>query len=188
MRPLRRGLGEAEASAAADEVALHLLRLPELEPPAQVALYAAQPGELPTRPLFDALRANGRTPLFPRCVGDRLEFAAAERFEDLAPGRYGVAEPVGPAVTLGAGDAVIVPGLAFDDQGRRLGQGGGYYDRTFAPGSDGPRLVGVGFDLQRVEAVPVGRGDRTLDVVVTERGVFRPREGRGAATDEVEHT
>jgi 5-formyltetrahydrofolate cyclo-ligase len=177
MRSRRGGIGAEEARAAGREVARILLELSEFAPPAQVALYATLPAELPIEPLFGALREQGRTPLFPRCIGDRLEFAPAERFDDLAPGRYGVAEPVAPAVTLWARDVVVVPGLAFDGQGRRLGQGAGYYDRTFPPGSEAPRLVGVGFDCQRVEVVPAGRADRRMDAVVTERGVIRVERG-----------
>jgi len=174
MESLREAVPPGEASVAGREVARRLLALPQLASPARVAIYAALPGELPTRALFDLLRGRGQTPLFPRCVGDRLEFAPANRFEELASGRYGVPEPVEPAVALGARDGVVVPGLAFDASGRRLGRGGGFYDRTFPPGAGaGPLLVGVGFDCQRVERVPVGDEDRVMDVVVTEGGILR---------------
>jgi 5-formyltetrahydrofolate cyclo-ligase len=177
MRQRRDAVPADAADAAGAAVARQLLALPELAPPARVAVYAALPGELPTGALFRALREQGRVPLFPRCAERRLEFAPAERFEDLAPGRYGVAEPVGPAVALVPDDAVVVPGLAFDARGRRLGYGGGWYDRTFPPGASAPFLVGVGFDVQRVESVPAGATDRVLDALVTERGTFRTREG-----------
>jgi len=171
MQSLRDAVPADEARAAGREVARRLLALPQLASPARVALYAALPGELPTRALFDLLCRRGQIPLLPRCVADRLEFAPVARFEDLASGRYGVPEPVEPAVALGAGDVVVVPGLAFDAGGRRLGRGGGFYDRTFLPGGDGaPLLVGVGFEFQRVERVPAGEHDGVMDMVVTERG------------------
>jgi len=178
MRSRRDAVSADAAFAAGAVVARRLLALPETAAPVRVAIYAALPGELPSGELFQALRGQGRVPLFPRCVGRTLEFAPTERFEDLASGRYGVAEPVGPAVALGPRDAVVVPGLAFDGEGRRLGHGGGYYDRAFPPGAAAPFLVGVGFDFQRVEAVPAGEADRRMDAVVTEQGTIRVERPR----------
>jgi len=173
MEARRAAVSRAEAHTAAAEVARRVLALDAVAAAPRVALYASVGDELPTGPLLEALRAAGCTPLFPRCVGRTLEFAAAERFEDLALGRYGVPEPSGPAVALGTADAVVVPGLAFDGAGRRVGRGGGYYDRAFPPGAAAPFLVGVGFDVQRVAEVPAGPADRRMDAVVTERGTFR---------------
>jgi len=175
MEARRRAVAPEVARAAGAEVARRLLDLPELAAPARIAIYAAVGDELPTAPLLAALRAQDRTPLFPRCVARALEFATAGRFEDLAAGRYGVPEPRGPAVALGPGDAVVVPGLGFDDAGRRVGRGGGYYDRSFPPGAATPFLVGVGFDFQRIGVVPAGQADRRMDAVVTERGTIRVR-------------
>ena len=71
------------------------------------------------------------------------------------------------------GDAVVVPGLAFDATGSRLGRGRGYYDRRFPVGSQGaPCLVGFGYDFQVVERVPVDESDRRLDAIVTELGIL----------------
>jgi 5-formyltetrahydrofolate cyclo-ligase len=174
MTSLRNAVPPEIARRAGAEVARRLIGLPELARPGRIALYAALAGELPTRSLFDALRQQGRTLLFPRCVGERLEFAATDRFEDLARGRYGVAEPAGPAVPLVEDDVVVVPGLAFDDLGRRLGRGGGFYDRAFPPApAAGPFLVGVAYEFQRLERIPAGREDRAVDAVVTECGMFR---------------
>jgi 5-formyltetrahydrofolate cyclo-ligase len=174
MGALRRAVPPGEARRAGAEVARRLLALPELAGAARVALYAARPDELPTADLLEALRARGRATCFPRVGPDGgLEFAAADRFEDLAFGRYGVAEPKGPATELGPGDAVVVPGLAFDGAGRRLGRGGGYYDRTFPAGRPGPFLVGVGYAFQRVDEVPAEAHDRRMDAVVTDAESLR---------------
>jgi 5-formyltetrahydrofolate cyclo-ligase len=88
-------------------------------------------------------------------------------------GRYGIREPAAdaPAVAPGEIDLVLVPGLAFDESGRRLGRGAGYYDRFLAPLS--VVIVGVAFELQLVPEVPAGSGDVPVGAIVTERRFIR---------------
>ena len=77
-----------------------------------------------------------------------------------------------PVTPLEAGDLVVVPGLAFDSEGNRLGHGKGYYDRAFASGTgESPMLVGFGYEFQVVDDVPHGERDRRMDAIVTERAV-----------------
>jgi 5-formyltetrahydrofolate cyclo-ligase len=84
-----------------------------------------------------------------------------------------------PGSALGAGDLVLVPGLAFDREGHRLGRGGGWWDRTLGA-ARGAALtaVGVGFAFQLLETVPHGAGDEALDAVLTEDGWQREGAGR----------
>jgi 5-formyltetrahydrofolate cyclo-ligase len=170
----RRGLSAAAALAAGRAVADHLLAEPALLRAARVALYAAMPDELPTRPLFDGLAATRAVRLLPRIRADALEFAAVESWDELRPGRYGVLEPPVDRgrVALGAGDVVVVPGVAFDASGNRLGRGGGYYDRAFAPGHGAaPLLVGVAYAFQLLDSVPHDSRDRAVDAIVSEVGL-----------------
>jgi 5-formyltetrahydrofolate cyclo-ligase len=169
--------GEAAAGAAA-RIAAHLLEEPVLRGARRIALYAALPDEVPSRPLFEAFAALGKPLLFPRTTpGGGLEFAAVRDWSELVPGRYGVLEPPAqaPAQPLGEGDLVLVPGVAFDRAGRRLGRGRGFYDRAF-PSRGVPFLMGVAYEIQLVDAVPHGAGDRAVQAVVTERGVYRAGE------------
>jgi 5-formyltetrahydrofolate cyclo-ligase len=164
------------ASAAARAAAAHLAASPELRASRRVALYAALRGELPSRPLYEVARAAGKTLLWPRAGGAAgLEFAPCARWEDLRPERYGVLAPgrEQAALTLAAGDLVLVPGLAFDGWGRRLGRGGGHYDRALRAAPRGVVALGVGFDFQRIEEVPVGPDDAPVAAVLTETGVWR---------------
>jgi 5-formyltetrahydrofolate cyclo-ligase len=145
--------------------------------PGRVAIYAALPDELPTRPLFEALQARGIVPLLPRMgrLG-QLEFVPVRAWGDLRRGRYGVLEPprgVAPQ-PLVRGDVAIVPGVAFDRGGHRLGRGGGSYDRTFGA-SAAPLLVGAGYAFQLRARVPYESRDRVLDAIVTECGWVWPR-------------
>jgi 5-formyltetrahydrofolate cyclo-ligase len=178
----RRALSAAEADAVAARVCEHLFAEPTIADARRVALYAALPDEVPTRPLYEALASAGTPCLFPRVApGRRLVFALVERWEDLHPGGYGVLEPseAAPVFEPGHGDVVVVPGVAFDREGRRLGRGAGYYDRTFPP-SDRPQplLFGVSCEVQIVESVPCDSRDRAMDAIVTERAFRWTRGGR----------
>jgi 5-formyltetrahydrofolate cyclo-ligase len=168
----RRAVPRTHAAAAAEACAAHLLGEPAVREARRVALYAALPDELPTRPLFEALGGLDLERLLPRIRPGRvLDFVRVARWEDLSPGRFGVPQPPSEAasVILGRGDLILTPGLAFDRQGWRLGRGGGYYDRTFAS-LKGPRLVGLGYAFQLLAAVPHDSHDRPVDAIVSERG------------------
>jgi 5-formyltetrahydrofolate cyclo-ligase len=172
------------AAQAARAAAGHALALPEFTAAARVGLYAALPDELPTAPLLDAAWQLGKRVLLPRTLpSGRLEFAAAQGFQDLQPARWGVQEPVPeiPGEPLDPDVIVFVPGLAFDRIGYRLGRGSGFYDRTFPPGvEDVPILVGLGYGFQLVDRLPREAWDRRVRIVVTEVGAHRV-EGAGRA-------
>jgi 5-formyltetrahydrofolate cyclo-ligase len=165
----------AEAARAASRIAARLLREPALGSARRVALYAAHEGEVPSRPLFDALIGLGKPCLFPRAQGSHaLVFALVADWSELRPGRYGVLEPPPQAAIFQpeAGDLVLVPGVAFDRGGGRLGRGLGFYDRAFpvaAPRS--PLLIGVAYQIQLVDALPRVETDRRVDAVITEAGL-----------------
>lgn len=110
--------------------------------------------------------------MLPRTAPDRrLDFAGVAGWDDLRAGRYGVLEPVpeAPSLALSPEDVVLVPGLAFDSAGNRLGRGAGCYDRTFsgAP-EESPLLIGIGYDFQRIAFVPHGENDRRVEGVCWE--------------------
>ncbi len=97
-----------------------------------------------------------------------------ERWSDLVSGPTGLLEPPAgaPEEVPAAGDAAVVPGVAFDRTGARLGRGGGFYDRAFPPGAaDAPLLVGFAHSFQVVERVPCESHDRRMDAIVTENGM-----------------
>jgi 5-formyltetrahydrofolate cyclo-ligase len=172
----------AAGDTLAQQICDHLFAEAAFTAAATVALFAALPDEVPTRPLFEALARAGTSRLLPRVAsGGRLVFARVERWEDLRPGHFGLLEPPesSPVATLGEGDVAIVPGVAFDRSGRRLGRGKGYYDRTF-PANDAPQplLVGLAVEAQIVEFVPCASHDRAMDAIVTERA-FQWARGDG---------
>ena len=167
------------AQEASQAVARAVLEEPAIRTARRIALYAAQGGELPTRPLFEAL-GGACERLLPRIRGGSLEWASVQAWDELAPGRFGMPEPLGEAVSDPApGDVVLLPGLAFDGEGWRLGRGGGHFDRAFPPGQPAPWLVGLAYWFQLLDAVPHDSRDRRVDAIVTERGWIRPGREAG---------
>ena len=131
--------------------------------------------EIDTRPLLRRVHELGYRCCLPVVVqkGQALKFRHWTPSTRLAPGGFGVFVPADtPEVTP---ELLIVPLLAFDRQGWRLGYGGGFYDRTLAAlrQSAKPLAVGVAFAGQEVPAVPHGAGDARVDWIVTERAAFR---------------
>lgn len=124
--------------------------------------------EADTGPTIDSLTAAGFRVVLPRVVGDEIVAAAHEPTSALVVGAFGIPEPTGEPVDPDAIDVVLVPGLAFTRDGRRLGQGGGFYDRFL------PRLrpdcvtIGVCFAEQIVDDLTTEPHDRIVDRVVTD--------------------
>lgn len=183
MAARRQLLGAEEVRAAGQSAAERLAGAPEFRERARLVLYAALPDELPTRPLYEIARDCGKVLLWPRTAGrGRLEFAPCDRWEDLTPERYGVLAPPPEreGVRLGPADLLLVPGVAFDLRGGRLGRGGGYFDRALGEvGEAGPLSLGVGFELQLVDEVPREPHDRAVGAVLTECRLQRVGERIG---------
>lgn len=176
MRALRRARAPAERAAAGRAAAGHLAAPLAAAPPGPVALFRALPEEIDTEPAIAVLLAAGRSVLLPRQDGrDRpLAFHAFRPGDPLMPGPFGVLEPLPFAPRLTPA-LLLVPLLAFDRRGRRLGHGAGFYDRTLAAlraGRPAPPAFGLAFAFQEVETVPAGDRDMRLDGVVTEAGAL----------------
>lgn len=175
MAAIRREVPAEVRGAATVAITRHMLALPEYARAARVVAYVALGDEVSIAAIAAAVLAGGRGLLLPRVAGDHLEFAAVRDLTDLRIGRFGIAEPA-PDLScerLASTDFVLVPGIAFDANGGRLGRGAGFYDRSLPRGAGAPLAFGVGFACQLVDAVPMGPHDRCLDGVVTERGVVR---------------
>ena len=131
-------------------------------------LYSALPDEVPTQTLIDELVAQGKTVLLPRVVSDTdMELRRYSGPADLQQGAFGIMEPMGELFTdYAAIDVAIIPGMAFDDEGHRLGRGKGYYDRFLAKLSPTTYKIGLCFSWQRVNHVPTDSHDIPMDEVI----------------------
>lgn len=172
---VRRAAHLAQSESAADRVRDHFLAA--IAPQSDtVAGYWPIGDELDVRPLLTALSQRGVTTALPVVVEPRrpLEFRAWAPGQPLEAGAHGTWHPCADAQPV-VPDCLLVPLLAFDDDGHRLGYGGGYYDRTIQALRAHTRLVaiGVAYAAQRLDAVPHDDNDQILDCVVTESGVRR---------------
>ena len=182
MRARREALDPGARAAASLRACQQVLTLPEVQAARTLALFAATRGELDLSPLADDRRGAGIPLLYPRVVADlspRLRFHVISRPEQLSVGAYGILEPPAdaPEVLAEEIDVVLVPGLAFDEGGRRLGYGGGYYDEVAARlrAAGQGFLLGVGFDFQLIETCPADERDVAIDCVVTDARIVRRR-------------
>lgn len=159
-----------------------------LESARAIALYFPIRGEVDTRLFFSYFRKTGKTCFFPKTfsesagAGTRIEFHPVKDWSELRLGRFGIAEPnpsVHAAPAAAALDLILVPGVAFDLNGHRLGYGAGYYDRAIAKireerGSHACRLIGLAYDFQILPALPAEPHDVALDAVISEKRVILP--------------
>lgn len=132
---------------------------------------------LPSEPDIEWLWKEGaRGFCYPRVVGQEVEFVDVQRLDDLAPAAWNpaVREPAFTTARIippAEIDLILVPGLAFTRDGRRLGRGGGFYDRFLAQLPARAVKLGVCFDRQVVEALPSEAHDQRMDAVMTESGL-----------------
>ena len=175
---------DAQTCAAhARSAAERLLSLPVLGDARVVMAYAASAEELDPAPAIAALHDAGKRVVLPRIEAPGvLGLYEVASDEELEPGALGIRQPHADAPRVAAElvDAVIVPGVAFDANGRRLGYGGGYYDRLLPRLREDCERIGFCYDEQLVDLVPVAEHDEHMHVIVTPTRVIRLREG---ATD-----
>jgi 5-formyltetrahydrofolate cyclo-ligase len=170
----RRAARDATARAeAAEAIAAHLLAEPVVARARRVAAYLSLPSEPGTGPLLDALAARGTEVLLPLSRTDgTLDWVRHEPGAPLLPTALGVpqpsGEPLGPDALRGC-DVVLVPALAVDVHGRRLGRGAGYYDRALAA-VDVP-LCALVFADELLDEVPAEPHDVPVQLVATPAGV-----------------
>ncbi len=182
MRSVRRSIPEADRGPLALEVRARLLSLPEIRGARTVLLFSSFGTEVPTDPIVEGLAEHGRRLLLPFLEKGRMGAAEFRAGEPLAVTDYGPREPASrTAIDPAAIDAVVVPGLAFDREGFRLGYGGGHYDRYLVDLRPDAARIGICFHRQIVARVPHGPADQRVDLVVTDREVFDCRPaGKGA--------
>jgi 5-formyltetrahydrofolate cyclo-ligase len=176
MRRLLASIDDARRVEASASAAAHLVNLEEFRRASIVMLYMALPDEIDLAPAADACFRSGKSLCVPRVDWkhgdmDPVEVTSfdeqAMRFDE-----RGLRVPrEGAVIAPERVDLVAVPGLAFDPGGNRLGRGGGFYDRFLRRLRASATRVGIAFDGQVVDSVPVSERDLGVDIVVTDRRI-----------------
>ena len=174
----RNAMTAEEIAAGSRTIVKRLVELEEILRASTLMVYLAFGSEVLTDGLILWAWDEGKRVVVPLCRPASREMTACriDGFDELERGHYGIREPKAGAirpVPPGEIGAVVVPAVAFDRQGYRVGYGGGYYDR-FLPGARQAARIGVAFACQIVPAVPVGPHDVTVDRIVTEEEIISP--------------
>lgn len=177
----RMALSPAEVEKDSRAVADHIRSLAVWKNAWSVLLYWPIKNEVDTRPLLEELWRRGAIALLPRCRPEQpgfMDLCACGGVEDLSEGSYGIMEPAACCAThedtgeAFVPDLVLVPAVAFDSHGYRLGFGGGYYDRLLAkPEMDEAVTIGLCYDFQRIDMLPTNAWDEPVQGVCSERGL-----------------
>jgi 5-formyltetrahydrofolate cyclo-ligase len=182
MRASRGAIAPEDRDRLAAAIQARLVALPELARAGTVMLFSSFGSEVSTTGLVRALAERGHRLVLPYIREGEMEAGAFAPDARLVPSGYGPLEPPVPsAVDPAVIDAVIVPGLAFDRRGYRVGFGGGHYDRYLRRLRPDAVRIGIGFSLQVVKRVPTGPRDERVDLIVTEAEAIEclpPRPGR----------
>ena len=183
---LRRRLLAARKSVSSDQrrlwnglIQASAVRFPPYLAATEVALYSPIDTEVDTRAILADALASKKAVFFPRIGPDSSGWFFQVRAEtDLRAGRFGINEPAGDLplpvqAQDGAEDCLIfVPGLAFDIDGRRLGRGGGAYDRMLAALKRRAIFIALAFELQIVERLPTDEWDQKIHYIITEKRII----------------
>ena len=181
IRARRLTISATAARRAANQAIHRLWDLPVMARAARIAVYLPMRGELDCTAVATQAWARGRSVFLPVVTRDLLRFAAFAPDTDLVLNRFGIPEPVAAPQTWRTArelDVIVAPLVAFDVRGRRLGMGGGYYDRTLAflrqrQQARRPHFIGLAYELQKLATLPTAAWDVQLDAVLTESATYR---------------
>lgn len=182
----RLSLTQHQCHDAAHQAAKFLLHAPEFLHSHRIAFYLPVNNELDPSPLMVRafnMKKHCYLPVLHPSQHNRLQFVAYKPDDELVTNRYGIQEPkinTQKLLSPAAFDLVLMPLVAFDLNGNRLGMGGGYYDRTFQflksrrDRNRPPHLVGLAYEFQKLEAIPTEDWDVPLHKIVTETQIYYP--------------
>jgi len=181
---IRRAQSEDEKKRKSVQIWKRLKRLPEFKNADTVMFYISLPDEVDTERMIKESITAGKKVVVPVVNREKgiIEPSELKDYEkELEPGTFGILEPK-PAyrrrVNTRDIDLVVVPGVAFDRCGNRLGFGAGFYDR-FLKGLRGVPFVGLAFDFQLKNRLPSGLHDISMDIIITENCTVNCRKGKG---------
>lgn len=182
-KQFRNNLKQRRSRVTADErrqmsqqISTFLHQIDEFNRAKNLFCYISYLSEVETTRLIDALLEQKLSLSVPKIMSKSEMIAVPlENLSDLEPDKMGILTPKSNQPATGPFDVVLTPGLGFTTSGERLGYGRGYYDRWFANNQAGLK-IGLAFEIQVVEALPVEPTDMTLDIIVTEERIIDLRQ------------
>lgn len=174
MRAVRAALPDSACDARSQAITRRILELDELEEASTVLAFASIRNEVRTRSLIDAMRVSGRRVALPRVVGGGLALHLVGSLDQLVDGAFSVPEPPETATGVAPDEVefALIPALAIDPRGYRIGYGGGYYDKLL-PALSKACTCAVAYDFQLIAEVPDLPFDVAVDLIVTDSRVIR---------------
>ena len=172
----RRSLSQDFWYASSRAAQLNLLSLDEYAEADCIALYAPAHNETDTELLLTAAFQAGKRVLYPAVCGHQMVFRSVERIEELRKGAFGILEPCSTGVDHQADEAdlIVVPGVAFDLAGHRIGYGKGFYDRFLHHPDCSAHLIGLCHDFQVTEGrIPFDPHDIPMKIIVSDKRIIR---------------
>ncbi len=169
VRAQKRQYTAAELAVMSEKICDRVLASAWWQEAGTLLLYYPLADEVDVRPLIEKAFESGKRVLLPVCVGEELELHLYEGETSLREGAFGIMEPTGPifaSESYGDIQLAIIPGMAFDKAGHRLGRGKGYYDRLL-PKLTKTKFVGISFSFQLLDEVPTDAHDIPVDEVTS---------------------
>lgn len=174
LKKIRDQVDPALAETASQGVWALLSRLPEFQKAKGIGGFASTATEINTYPILEGVLDMGKKLYLPKVSADKTDFEYfhVTDFKNLSTGSYGILEPSGHrAADWEEIDLALVPGLAFDLKGHRLGFGKGYYDRALPRLKKSALTIGLGYSFQVVDQVPSQPHDVLLKAILSEKEV-----------------
>lgn len=185
MRQRRRSLTERQQQSASNGLAEQLCRLPAFRYRQRIAFYLANDGEIDPSLAMGVAERAGKSCLLPvlhPLKQNRLHFVRYRSGDPMEANCFGIPEPLlrGNRIqSMYAVDLILLPLVAFDRRGNRLGMGGGFYDRTLSTRAPHTLLVGLAHSCQETDSIARQSWDIPLDAIVTERDIIQIRHELG---------
>ncbi|MDR1054149.1 MAG: 5-formyltetrahydrofolate cyclo-ligase [Planctomycetaceae bacterium] len=165
-----------------NEVIAKLLRVPEMMTVNTIMMYINTDDEVNTKFMIAGLFVIGKNIVVPYCEGEDIRLCRLKSWDDLVAGHFGILEPkielrelAERQVHVDELDIVIVPGIAFDPNGGRVGRGKGYYDRFIKKLPENTPTIGLAFDCQIFDKVPMNENDQFIKTIITETQTYTHR-------------
>ena len=183
MKEKRNRLPAAYRREASESACLRLMASPIFQESEWIYSYISIRSEVDTTCLIRSALASGKHVAAPVLDGDSMDFREINSLEECRPGAFSIPEPVADGQTSSGlqyaeqPGLMILPGLAFDLRGNRLGYGGGYYDR-YLPLCMNAARIAVAFEVQKAEEIPADELDVPIDKIVTELGIYQAHTRR----------